>query len=56
MKRGRQATVLGAVALQLKNIAGGRNPELWAKAAAQGGAGGIIGDQIKAMFVTKSTG
>lgn len=60
-----QATVLGAVALQLKNIAAGKDPEpmffdknpfFWAKAAAQGGAGGIIGDQIKAMFSTKSTG
>jgi len=60
-----QATVMGAVALQLKNIAGGRDPEpmfsdknplFWAKAAAQGGAGGIIGDQVKAMFSTKSTG
>lgn len=60
-----QATVLGAVALQLKNIAAGKDPEpmfdkdnpfFWAKAAAQGGAGGIIGDQIKAMLQTKSTG
>lgn len=60
-----QATVMGALALQLKNIAGGRDPEpmfsdknpfFWAKAAAQGGAGGIIGDQIKSAFATKSTG
>jgi len=60
-----QATVMGALALQLKNIANGKDPEpmfsdknplFWAKAAAQGGAGGIIGDQIKAMFQTKSTG
>lgn len=60
-----QATVMGAVALQLKNIAAGKDPEpmfsqknpfFWAKAAAQGGAGGIIGDQVKAMFATKSTG
>ncbi len=60
-----QATVMGAVALQLKNITYGKDPEpmfsdrnpfFWAKAAAQGGAGGIIGDQIKAMFQTRSTG
>ncbi len=59
-----QATVMGAVALQLKNIAAGRDPEpmfddknpfFWAKAAAQGGAGGMIGDQIKTMFTTKSS-
>lgn len=60
-----QATVMGAIALQLKNIASGKDPEpmfdkdnkfFWAKAMAQGGAGGIIGDQIKAVFATKSTG
>jgi hypothetical protein len=52
-------TVLGAVSLQLKNIAAGKDPEpmfgehaakFWANAAAQGGALGIFGDQLKAMF------
>jgi hypothetical protein len=49
-------TVLGALSLQLKNIAQGKDPEpmdrgkFWFNAFAQGGAGGIIGDQIKTMF------
>lgn len=52
-------TVLGAASLQLKNIAVGKDPEpmtgehgwkFWANAAAQGGALGIFGDQVKAMF------
>tara|TARA_R110000868_G_scaffold411706_1_gene707816 strand:- start:32780 stop:35284 length:2505 start_codon:yes stop_codon:yes gene_type:complete len=49
-------TVLGALSLQLKNIATGKDPEpmdrgkFWFNAFAQGGAGGIIGDQIKALF------
>jgi hypothetical protein len=52
-------TVLGAASLQLKNIAAGKDPQpmfgehaakFWANAAAQGGALGIFGDQLKAMF------
>jgi len=52
-------TVLGAAALQLKNLAAGKDPEpmdgkhaarFWLNAFAQGGAGGIFGDQLKAMF------
>lgn len=52
-------TVLGAASLQLKNLAAGKDPEpmqgphaakFWLNAFAQGGAGGIFGDQIKAMF------
>lgn len=60
-----EATVAGAISLQLKDLAAGKDPEpmfsaknpfFWAKAAAQGGAGGIIGDQLKAFFSTKSSG
>lgn len=61
-----QATVMGAVALQLKNIAYGKDPEpmfdleknpfFWAKAFAQGGAGGVFGDYLKTAFSTRSSG
>lgn len=60
------ATVMGAVSLQLKNIAAGKDPEpmfsqanrarFWASAFAQGGFGGIIGDQIKAMLSASKSG
>ncbi len=54
-------TVLGAASLQLKNIAAGKDPEpfygdpkhaakFWANAAAQGGALGIFGDYLKAIY------
>lgn len=52
-------TVLGAASLQLKNIAAGKDPQpmtgehgvkFWANAAAQGGALGIFGDHLKAMY------
>jgi hypothetical protein len=52
-------TALGAASLQLKNIAAGKDPEpmtgehaakFWANAVAQGGALGIFGDHLKAMF------
>lgn len=52
-------TVLGAATLQLKNIAQGKDPQpmtgehaakFWMNAAAQGGALGIFGDSLKAMF------
>lgn len=49
-------TVLGAATLQLKNIAAGKDPQpmdnkkFWLNAAAQGGALGVFGDQVKAMF------
>jgi len=58
-------TVLGALSLQLKNIAAGKDPEpmfgdraakFWGNAFAQGGAGGIIGDQIKALFSAQKAG
>lgn len=55
-------TVLGALALQLKNIAAGKDPEpmdrpkFWANAFAQGGGGGIFGDQMKAMFSAQRIG
>lgn len=59
------ATAAGAVSLQLKNVAAGKDPEpmfdmkanpfFWAKAAAQGSAGGIIGDYLKAFFSTRSS-
>ncbi len=59
-------TVLGALSLQLKNIAAGKDPEpmldpkhaarFWANAFAQGGAGGIFGDQLKAMFSAQRMG
>lgn len=59
-------TVLGALSLQLKNIAAGKDPEpmftadhaprFWANAFAQGGAGGIFGDQMKAMFSAQRIG
>ena len=56
-----EATVLGALSFQLKNIAAGKDPEamdtptFWLKAAAMGGAGGMLGDQIKTFLQTKST-
>jgi len=56
-----QATVLGALSYQLKNIAQGKDPEkmttvdFWAKAAAMGGAGGMFGDQVKTFMQTKGT-
>lgn len=52
-------TVLGALSLQLKNLAAGKDPEpmtgehgwkFWGNAFAQGGAGGIFGDQLKALL------
>lgn len=59
-------TILGAASLQLKNIAAGKDPEpmgwkngeidtaraakFWLQAAAQGGALGMFGDQIKALM------
>jgi hypothetical protein len=52
-------TVLGAASLQLKNVAAGKDPQpmdgehaakFWLNAAAQGGALGIFGDSLKAMF------
>lgn len=58
-------TVLGALSLQLKNIASGKDPEpmfgdraakFWGNAFAQGGAGGILGDQIKALFSAQKAG
>lgn len=58
-------TVLGALSLQLKNIAAGKDPEpmygdngakFWANAWAQGGAGGIFADQVKAMFSAQRIG
>lgn len=55
-----EATVLGALGYQLKNIAAGKDPEamdtheFWLKAAAMGGAGGMLGDQIKTMLQTQS--
>lgn len=58
-------TVLGALSLQLKNLAAGKDPEpmtgehaakFWANAWAQGGAGGIFGDQMKAMFSAQRIG
>lgn len=60
-------TVAGALSLQLKNIANGKDPEpmwsdparaakFWANAFAQGGAGGIIGDQMKALFSAQRMG
>ena len=58
-------TVLGAVSLQLKNIAYGKDPEpmfndhaakFWSLAFAQGGFGGIIGDQIKALAMASQQG
>jgi hypothetical protein len=57
---GIEATVLGALSYQLKNIAAGKDPEamdtasFWGKAAAMGGAGGMVGDQIKTFIQTKS--
>jgi hypothetical protein len=66
-------TVAGAISLQLKNLAAGKDPEpmglsadgkvdparaakFWANAFAQGGAGGIMGDQLKAMFSAQRIG
>ena len=60
-------TVMGAASLQLKNIAAGKDPEpmygdlkrtsrFWVNAFAQGGAGGIFADQLKAMFSAQRLG
>lgn len=58
-------TVLGALSLQLKNLAAGKDPEpmygdngakFWASAFAQGGAGGIFADQVKSMFAAQRIG
>lgn len=55
-------TVLGAASLQLKNIAAGKDPQpmngehgakFWLEAAAQGGALGIVGNYIQAIFQAK---
>jgi len=55
-------TVLGALSLQLKNLAAGKDPEpmygkngtrFWINAAAQGGAFGVIGEQMKAFMSSK---
>ena len=54
-----EATVLGALSVQLKNIAAGKDPEamdtvpFWGKAAAMGGVGGMFGDQVKTFIQTK---
>ncbi len=50
------STILGALSNQLKDIAAGKDPEpidtakFWARAFAQGGAGGILGNQLQGMF------
>lgn len=58
-------TVLGALSLQLKNVASGKDPEpmvgenaakFWSLAFAQGGAGGIFGDQLKALASASKSG
>lgn len=55
-----EATVLGAFSYQLKNLAVGKDLEamdtaaFWAKAAAQGGAGGLLGDYVKTMVNTRT--
>lgn len=55
-----EATLLGALSYQVKNIAAGKDPErmdtaaFWGKAAAMGGAGGMLGDQIKTFMQTQS--
>lgn len=58
-------TVLGALSLQLKNIAYGKDPQpmygehaakFWSLAFAQGGAGGIFGDQLKALASASTNG
>jgi hypothetical protein len=58
-------TVLGALSLQLKNIAYGKDPQpmfgehaakFWSLAFAQGGAGGIFGDQLKALAMASQNG
>lgn len=55
-------TVLGALSLQLKNLAAGKDPEpmygehgakFWAEAAAQGGALGIVGNYMQSIFQAK---
>lgn len=59
-------TVLGALSLQLKNIAAGKDPEpmfdpkhatkFWANSFAQGGAGGLFGTQLQALFSAQRIG
>jgi hypothetical protein len=50
------STLLGGMSNQLKDIAAGKDPEpmdtgkFWARAFAQGGAGGIIGNELQGMF------
>lgn len=55
-------TVLGAASLQLKNLAAGKDPEpmtgphaakFWAESAAQGGALGIFGNYLQAIWQSK---
>ncbi len=51
-----EATILGAMSYQLNNIRAGKDPErmdtaaFWLKAAAMGGAGGMMGDWLRTMF------
>jgi len=53
-------TSLGALAIQLKNVAAGKDPEptdnakFWAKAVAQGGVGGMLTDMAKQGFAAQS--
>ena len=59
-------TVLGALTLQLRNIAAGKDPEpmfkpdhaarFWASAFATGGAGGIAGSQMQSLFSAQRIG
>jgi hypothetical protein len=52
-------TVMGALSNQLRDLAAGKDPEplygphagrFWARAFAQGGAGGIFGNELQAVF------
>jgi hypothetical protein len=55
-------TVLGALGNQLKDIANGKDPEpmssagFWARAFAQGGAGGIFGTELNSIFQSMRLG
>jgi len=55
-----ETIVAGALSYQLLNIIAGRDleamdtPYFWLKAAAKGGVGGMLGDQLKVMFQTQS--